>query len=245
MVDRILSELHQERIVAIAQQIIAIPSVTNAEHAMSDYTAQFLHNLGFSVTRLAVAESGDTIVATYGSGDQAVMLNFHLDTFDVFVGWESDPFIPVISGDRMYGLGAHDMKGGAACVLAIAEALVTSGVQLPGRVIISATSDEENWSRGAHVMLASNLLHGCVAALVPEPSNAGTLTIGQRGRHVFHVQFWEKPCMPPLAVASMLQQMRRDLLRPSKNLVQLIWDGATNLDSLGHVMSSVSRVAVL
>jgi succinyl-diaminopimelate desuccinylase len=189
MLDRLLAGLNQDRMVALAREIVAIPSVTNAEQAMSDYTASFLGSLGYTVTRLPVPESGDTIVATYGTGDQAVMLNFHLDTFDVFAGWQTDPFEPVTVGDRLYGLGAHDMKGGAACVLAIAEAIVRSGVTLPGRVIISATSDEENWSRGAHVMIDSGLLDGCVAALVPEPAAAATLTVGQRGRHVFRVRF--------------------------------------------------------
>jgi len=189
MLDRLLAGLNQDRIVALACEIVAIPSVTNAEQAMSDYTASFLDSLGYTVTRLPVPESGDTIVATYGTGDQAVMLNFHLDTFDVFAGWQTDPFEPVTVGDRLYGLGAHDMKGGVACVLAIAEAIVRSGVTLPGRVIISATSDEENWSRGAHVMIDSGLLDGCVAALVPEPAAAATLTVGQRGRHVFRVRF--------------------------------------------------------
>ena len=176
MLDRLLAGLNQDRIAALAREIVAIPSVTNAEQAMSDYTASFLGSLGYTVTRLPVPESGDTIVATYGTGDQAVMLNFHLDTFDVFAGWQTDPFEPVTVGDRLYGLGAHDMKGGAACVLAIAEAIVRSGVTLPGRVIISATSDEENWSRGAHVMIDSGLLDGCVAALVPEPAAAATFT---------------------------------------------------------------------
>ncbi|MFM2309634.1 MAG: hypothetical protein RLY87_1756 [Chloroflexota bacterium] len=192
MLDNILRELRHERLTEIAAEIVAIPSVTNNERAMSDYTAQFLTLLGFRVVRLAVPESGDTIVATLGEGDQAVMLNYHLDTFDVFAGWNTDPFCPTIDGTRLYGLGAHDMKGGAACILAIAEAVVRSGVVLPGRLIISATSDEENWSRGAHQMLQSGLLDGCVAALVPEPAAAGTLTIGQRGRHVFHVRFFGK-----------------------------------------------------
>jgi succinyl-diaminopimelate desuccinylase len=38
-------------------------------------------------------------------------------------------------------------------------------------------------------MIDSGLLDGCVAALVPEPAAAATLTVGQRGRHVFRVRF--------------------------------------------------------
>jgi succinyl-diaminopimelate desuccinylase len=192
MIDTLLNLITHQRLCEIAHTIVGIPSVTNNEGAMSDYTATFLTRCGFAVTRLAVPESGDTIVASIGHGETSVMLNFHLDTFDVFAGWETDPFTPTQIGNRLYGLGAHDMKGGAACVLAIAEALGAHPELLPGRVLITATSDEENWSRGAHAIINGGFLQGCQAAIVPEPSNAGTLTIGQRGRHVFRIRFFGK-----------------------------------------------------
>jgi succinyl-diaminopimelate desuccinylase len=146
------------------------------------------------VQRLAVPEAGDSVIG-WLEGDPdgpAMMLNFHLDTFDVFAGWETDPFQPLMENGRLYGLGAHDMKGGAACVLAAVEALVQSGVQLGGRLLIAATSDEENWSRGAHALIQTGLLHNCQYCLVPEPSAPGTITVGQRGRHVFQLTFYGK-----------------------------------------------------
>lgn len=180
------------RLTELAHTLVAIPSVTNNEGAMSDYTAQFLDKLGYRITRLPVPESGDTIVAEIGHGERSFMLNYHLDTFDVFAGWQTDPFTPTIVGNRMYGLGAHDMKGGAACVLAIAEQIAPYADQLNGRLLITATSDEENWSRGAHAIINGGYLKGCIGNLVPEPANAGTLTVGQRGRHVFHIRFFGK-----------------------------------------------------
>ncbi|MFM7679146.1 MAG: M20 family metallopeptidase, partial [Roseiflexaceae bacterium] len=191
-INTIVANLRAARIVALAHTLVSIPSVTNNEHAMSAYTADFLANCGYRVTRLPVPESGDTIVAEIGAGERSFMLNFHLDTFDVFAGWQTDPFTPTIVGNRMYGLGAHDMKGGAACVLAIAEQIAPFADQLNGRLLITATSDEENWSRGAHAIIAGGYLQGCIGNLVPEPSNVGTLTVGQRGRHVFHIRFFGK-----------------------------------------------------
>jgi acetylornithine deacetylase/succinyl-diaminopimelate desuccinylase-like protein len=117
------------------------------------------------------------------------MLNFHLDTFPVCEGWDTDPFTPHLEDGRLYGLGAHDMKGGAACILAAVEAILASGVRLGGRLIVSATSDEENWSRGAHAVIRSGLLSGCGYCLIPEPSAPGALSLGARGRHVFHLTF--------------------------------------------------------
>jgi acetylornithine deacetylase/succinyl-diaminopimelate desuccinylase-like protein len=121
-----------------------------------------------------------------------MMLNFHLDTFDVFDGWQTDPFRPHQVENRLHGLGAHDMKGGGACVLGAVEALLQSGLALGGRLLVSTTTDEENWSRGARALIQSGLLENCRYCLVPEPSAPGTLTIGQRGRHVFHLTFHGK-----------------------------------------------------
>ncbi len=191
-INTILANLTNARVVALAHTLVSIPSVTNNEHAMSAYTADFLAGCGYRITRLPVPESGDTIVAEIGTGERSFMLNFHLDTFDVFAGWQTDPFTPTIVGNRMYGLGAHDMKGGAACVLAVAEQIAPFANQLNGRLLITATSDEENWSRGAHAIIDGGFLHGCIGNVVPEPSHAGTLTVGQRGRHVFHVRFFGK-----------------------------------------------------
>lgn len=191
-INTILERFSQERLVDLAKTLVSIPSVTNNEGAMSDFTADFLANCGYRVTRLAVPESGDTIVAEIGSGARSFMLNYHLDTFDVFAGWQTDPFTPTIIGNRMYGLGSHDMKGGAACVLAIAEQIAPFANQLHGRLLITATSDEENWSRGAHAIINGGHLKGCIGNLVPEPANVGTLTVGQRGRHVFHIRFFGK-----------------------------------------------------
>ncbi len=72
------------------------------------------------------------------------------------------------------------------------EVLVESSVELSSQVLVSATSDEENWSRGAHELIRSGLLKDCSYCMVPEPTAPATLTIGQRGRHVFHLTFHGK-----------------------------------------------------
>ena len=187
--------IRKERLLDLTQQLVAIPSVTNHEQAIADWMANHFRWLGLSgVRRLPVAESGDSVVGYIdGPADKpAMLLNFHMDTFGVFDGWETDPFTPTLRGNRLYGLGSHDMKGGAACVLGAVEALLQAGAELDGRLIVAATTDEENWSRGAHEVIKTGLLANCAYCLVPEPSNAASLTVGQRGRHVFQLQFYGK-----------------------------------------------------
>ena len=187
-----LDLVDEDRLTELTKTLVSIPSVTNREHEISDWIYQKFKSLGLSdVRRLPVEEAGDTIVGWIDGPEDGpkMMLNFHMDTFGVFDGWDTDPFTPHVEGDRLYGLGAHDMKGGAACLLGTVEALVESGVEMGGRVLVSATSDEENWSRGAHELINNGLLKDCSYCMVPEPTAPATITIGQRGRHVFHLTF--------------------------------------------------------
>jgi len=180
------------RLVELAQALVAIPSVTNQEHEIADWAYEHLKSMGLTgVQRLPVEDSGDSVIGWIDGPAQgpALMYNFHLDTFPVCDGWNTDPFTPHLEDGRLYGLGAHDMKGGGACVLAAVEALIAAGVELGGRLILSGTTDEENWSRGAHALIKSGLLDGCQYCLIPEPSFPATLTVGARGRHVFHLIF--------------------------------------------------------
>jgi acetylornithine deacetylase/succinyl-diaminopimelate desuccinylase-like protein len=180
------------RIVELAETLISIPSVTGQEHEIADWTYEHLKAIGLAgVQRLPVQEAGDTIVGWIDgpASGPTMMLNFHLDTFPVCDGWDTDPLTPHLQDGRLYGLGAHDMKSGGACALAAVEVLAESSIELGGRLLVSGTTDEENWSRGAHALIESGLLENCQYCLIPEPSFPATLTIGARGRHVFSLTF--------------------------------------------------------
>ena len=172
--------------------MVALESVTGNEQPMADWVTRFLSDLNADeIHRLPVDEAGDTVVAIFnknGTGP-AMLLNFHLDTFPEFAGWETAPFEVVEKEGKLYGLGTHDMKGGAACLLAAVEALVTGQTPLTGKLVVAATSDEENWSRGAHALVNSGLIKDCAFCLIPEPSAPNTLTVGARGRHLFRLLF--------------------------------------------------------
>jgi acetylornithine deacetylase/succinyl-diaminopimelate desuccinylase-like protein len=188
----ILDSISSERLVELTKTIIEIPSETGKEHEIADWMIDFYKKQGLSnITRLPVEDAGDTVYGVLKGGDgPKMMLNYHLDTFDVFEGWQTDPFKAVENNGRIYGLGAHDMKGGTACILAALEAIVNAGVRLDGDLIISGTSDEEYWSRGAHELIKSGILNDCRYNIVPEPANHASIIIGHLGRHVFKLKFY-------------------------------------------------------
>jgi acetylornithine deacetylase len=69
-------------------------------------------------------------------GRPKVLFSVHLDTVPAGVGWSGDPLRLQVTEGRAYGLGACDIKGAAAVLLALAE-------QGAGHLALLFTSDEE------------------------------------------------------------------------------------------------------
>src|SRR5687767_2901866 len=92
------------------------------EGEIARYIADWLKLAGLEVELLESVTGRPNVVGIArgtGSG-KTLLLNGHMDT--VGVAGMPDAHQPRIDGDRLYGRGAYDMKGGlAACMLAIAE----------------------------------------------------------------------------------------------------------------------------
>ena len=129
--------IKQDRLVEVTRTLVEIPSVTGAEPSLADWVFDYFSSLGMDeVNRLPVEDAGDTIVSWLEGSQQGpgMLLLFHLDTFDVCDGWDTDPFKAVRDGNRLFGLGIHDMKAGGACILGALEAIIQSGTKLGGRL---------------------------------------------------------------------------------------------------------------
>ncbi|RJG53751.1 succinyl-diaminopimelate desuccinylase [Sphingobium terrigena] len=132
-------------VVALAQRLLACPSVTPATGAVFAALEDMLLPLGFSVDRFVVGEAPDGPVEnllawrTTGAGPHFAFAG-HLDVVPPGPGWTSDPFVPEVRGDLLYGRGAVDMKGSIAAFVA---ALATLPDDLPGTISLIITGDEE------------------------------------------------------------------------------------------------------
>jgi succinyl-diaminopimelate desuccinylase len=99
-----------------------------------------------------------------------------------------DPFDAVIRGDRIIGRGVCDMKAGIAAAVFAAEALQRAGVELPGRLEISGTVDEESggFAGVAHLAQVGRIAKTRTPyVIIPEPLNVDRICIGHRGVYWF------------------------------------------------------------
>ncbi len=122
-----------------------------------------------------------SLLATRGTARR--VFNVHLDTVPDSPAWSADPLRLRVTGERAIGLGACDIKGAAACLLAAAEFS-------QGPVALLFTSDEEaNDARCVPAFLKRD--HGFREAVIAEPTQAEAV-LAHRGivsaRIVFHGQ---------------------------------------------------------
>jgi acetylornithine deacetylase len=128
--------------------------------------ASVLDDWGFSVQLIESVPGRPNVVARIGPRDApALMLNGHLDVVGV-EGMIHNPFSAQIRGDRIYGRGSADMKGGVAamCAAAAKGAHTDSSRQ----ILVTAVVDEEYESLGMRALLADGIRAD--AAIITEPT---------------------------------------------------------------------------
>jgi len=101
-----------------------------------------------------------SLLAVRGAPD--VLFNVHLDTVPSSNGWQADPHVLRVADGRAVGLGACDIKGAAAGLLAAAEA--TGG----GAAFLFTSDEEANDARCVPAFLGS--AHGFSDVVVAEPT---------------------------------------------------------------------------
>jgi len=80
----------------------------------------YLNNLDYLQPQVTdLGEGSYNILLSKGS--PKYLVNVHLDTVPAGNGWNSNPHELIIKNDRVYGLGACDIKGAAACLLTLIE----------------------------------------------------------------------------------------------------------------------------
>ena len=123
--------------------------------------------------RIEVIDHGAGAVSLLAvRGETSRLFNVHLDTVPSSPAWSADPLTLRVTSERAIGLGACDIKGAAACLLAAAE--TTTG---PAAFLFS-TDEEANDARCIPNFLVTD--HGFTEVIVAEPT-MGEAVLAHRG----------------------------------------------------------------
>jgi len=171
----------EEAILAGIARWVAIESPTydrDGVNRMMDAAVGTMSELGAKVTRHPGRDGlGDAVVARLGSGEPGILVLAHLDTVHP-VGTVSDA-VPRVDGDRFFGPGAYDMKGGAFVATYAVRVLLERGRAPRLPVTFLFVPDEEVGSPTSRPLIESEARrHRYV--LVPEPAqDHGNLITGR------------------------------------------------------------------
>jgi succinyl-diaminopimelate desuccinylase len=106
------------------------------------------------------------LAATVGpAGGTTIVLHGHLDV----VPARPEQFAPRVEGDRLYGRGAYDMKGGLAAMMCALHDLVAERAVRVHFVCVSDEESEEVEQRGSDYLVEQGYVGGF--AITGEPTN--------------------------------------------------------------------------
>jgi acetylornithine deacetylase/succinyl-diaminopimelate desuccinylase-like protein len=155
--------------IELLSSLVSIKSHSGEEAAVQAFIVRWFESRGIE-SRLEPAPDGlsNVVVEVAGSGaGPTLWIGGHCDTVRPAAGWTTDPYRPTIDGNRLYGLGAMDMKGGLAAAMLVVADLAERRESWPGTLIFAALADEEAYSRGAKAFLQKG--RTIDAALMCEP----------------------------------------------------------------------------
>jgi len=171
------------------------------ETEILSYLEFLLREHGFRIQRQPVhADSEEkgfyNLLAEKGEGSRSILFYGHVDTVEIKDGWTTDPLRAVrktVNGqERIYGLGANDMKAGLAVMLAATAALDPEDYKIKLAFLI----DEENFSLGGVKFVESDFLKDVALAVVPETmdferrTKSQPILLGRMGRaeYLFNIR---------------------------------------------------------
>jgi len=157
----VLAKITQERVVEVSRELVKIPSETGQEKAVSLYLGNMLKGMGLEVKWPEKEKDRPNCVGIlHGStGKPKIQFSGHLDTVGPgnLKKWITDPYGGEVIGNKMYGRGVMDSKGGGTASVVVAlEAIIKSGIKLKGDVSIVGTVGEEVGGNLGMVYLVEN-----------------------------------------------------------------------------------------
>ncbi len=175
--------------VILLNDLVRRASVTPDDAGCQDILAQRLEALGFHCESMRFGEVTN-LWARRGSAAPVLCFAGHTDVVPPGPEeeWETDPFVPTVQGDLIFGRGSADMKSGLAAMIVAIEEFVEENADHQGSLALLITSDEEGRARDGTLKVVETLqargehIDWCVLG---EPSSQHELgdvvRIGRRG----------------------------------------------------------------
>jgi len=169
--------MEDKEVKELLKHLISIKSVSGEEEELKKKIKQEVEGEIYEV-------SGNLIVKLDNDGDHALHFNAHMDTVSG-ENWCQDPLEPVEKEGKIYGLGASDLKGGIAALIALIDDLEEKDLEVD--IFIEFVTDEEVDGSGTQEVLKFMEEKGMLSdyknqsCVLTEPTGLEKVEIGCKG----------------------------------------------------------------
>jgi acetylornithine deacetylase/succinyl-diaminopimelate desuccinylase-like protein len=170
--------------------LIAVPSHNppGDTRAAAGVAAELVRELvpAADIDLYRTSETISNVVAMVRGGrpGRRVVLSGHLDTYPVTdpTNWTVDPIAGEARGEKLYGRGAADMKGGIAASIVALAALATQANAWRGEAVLALAGDEESMGPLGTQWLLENVptVRGD-AAIIGDAGSPMVVRFGEKG----------------------------------------------------------------
>ena len=219
-------EISSSEVSLLMKELISRPSPYFHEEEIMDFTNHWFNEHGMKAylheyheSKITDFRGKNVICEMIGDRDGPVIcINGHLDTVSLCKGWSKDPYAGVIEQDRIYGVGALDMKSGCCASMLALRKFHKIHQSFRGKIIGCFVSDEEGpYGLGTNAIIEEGLLENVDFSIIAEPSAAFNnkpfpdLCLGAKGGYGLEVEFFGKAAhaaLPTTGINSALDAAR-------------------------------------
>lgn len=188
-------QLTKNPVIDTLEDLVRINSVNPAydqgvpEAGVAAYMQHFFRERGIVTREQTVFPGRPNLIATLPgrNSSRRIVFEAHTDTAGI-AGMTIPPFVPVVSGGKLYGRGSCDTKAGLAAMMCAMASLACDGITPPCEICVVGAADEEFSYRGV-VKLCEGLRAD--AAIVAEPTSL-RLVVATKGCVRFRIVVYGK-----------------------------------------------------
>jgi len=170
-------ETKNKDLLYITRKLLSFDTINppGQEHDCAKYVGSVLEYGGFKVNYYPFAPGRTSLVARIEGKKKKLPLCLagHLDTVPLgAVPWRKDPLNGEIDGDKIYGRGSSDMKGGISAIITAALKLSDKIKDGSADITLVMVAGEETGCHGSsHLAGLGNVLGKAGAVIVGEPTS--------------------------------------------------------------------------
>lgn len=198
----------KKKLTVLTKELVSIPTVNppgKNYRVFVKILENKLKNLGLSTRKVIIPkallkkhkiagnEDRICLIANWNVGAKKTLhVNGHYDVVPVSSNWKSEPFKPVIKGNKIFARGTEDMKGNIACYLTALFAIKALGHKPKINLEFSFTPDEETGGdTGFGYLIKKGLIKADFG--IGEGCSGNYLSYGNKGVMWFRVDIKGKP----------------------------------------------------